>query len=101
MLSLDQVGLSFRIILQTSKERITWRVSWSSAFFLSAEKTRIRLEEELEVFGIADVVNGLGGALGLFLGWSILYIVIESYRTIGNFIRFIRLSYCNIPTHDV
>ena len=79
---------------RTSKERITWRVSWSSAFFLSAEKTRVRLEEELEVFGVEDVVNGVGGALGLFLGWSVLYIVIESFKKLSNFIRFINWPLC-------
>ena len=86
--------------LQKSKERITWRVSWSSAFFLSAEKTRVRLEEELEVFGIEDVVNGVGGALGLFLGWSILYIVMESCKTLANLMRIIKLPFCNISSHD-
>ena len=65
-------------------------MSYSSAFFLMAEKTRIRLEEELLVFGFEDVVNGVGGALGLFLGWSILYIVLESYKTIIRFIRFFK-----------
>ena len=69
-------------------------MSSSSAFFLSAEKTRIRLEEELVVFGFDDVVNGIGGALGLFLGWSILYIVLESYRNFANLIRFVKLSLC-------
>ena len=73
-----------------------WKVAWSSAFFLSAEKTRIRLEEELLVFGFEDVVNGVGGALGLFLGWSILYIVLESYRSVGNFVRYIKTFVCNI-----
>ena len=31
-------------------------------------------QEELQVFDKEDLVNGIGGALGLFLGWSILYI---------------------------
>ena len=31
-------------------------------------------QEELLVFDFEDLINGLGGALGLFLGWSILYI---------------------------
>ena len=88
------------ILLQTSSERITWLVSWSSAFFLSADNTRVRVEEELEVFGVEDVVNGVGGALGLFLGWSILYIVMESYKTLANLMRFIKLPFCNISSHD-
>ena len=39
-----------------------------------AEKTSVEGQEELLVFDFEDLVNGLGGALGLFLGWSILYI---------------------------
>ena len=31
-------------------------------------------QEELLVFDFEDLINGIGGALGLFLGWSILYI---------------------------
>ena len=87
--------------LQTSNERIDWKVSSSSAFFLSAEKTRIRLEEELVVFGFDDVVNGIGGALGLFLGWSILHIVLESYRSFSNFIRFMKLSLCQTSSQEI
>ena len=86
--------------LQTSNERIEWKLPSSSAFFLSAEKTRIRLEEELVVFGFEDVVNGIGGALGLFLGWSILYIVLESFSNFMNFIRFIKLALCQNSNHQ-
>ena len=82
-------------LLQRSKERITWRVSWSSAFFLSAEKTRVQVEEELLVFGFEDLVNGVGGALGLFLGWSILYVVLEGYRLLTSLMRFIKLTLSN------
>ena len=56
------------------EEAITWDVDYSSAFFLMAEKTSVEGQEELLVFDFEDLVNGLGGALGLFLGWSILYI---------------------------
>ena len=57
-----------------SEESIYWKASHSSSFFLSAEKTRIKSEEELLAFDFEDLVNGLGGALGLFLGWSLLFI---------------------------
>ena len=59
---------------QLSEETITWSVNYSSAFFLTAEKTSVEGQEELLVFDWEDLVNGVGGALGLFLGWSILYI---------------------------
>ena len=39
-----------------------------------AEKTSVEEQEELLVFDIEDLINGIGGALGLFLGWSILYL---------------------------
>ena len=51
------------------------------------------------VFGFDDVVNGIGGALGLFLGWSVLYIVLESYKNFINFIRFIKMSLCTNSIH--
>jgi hypothetical protein len=34
----------------------------------------VRREEEFWVFDLSDTVNGIGGALGLFLGWSGLYL---------------------------
>ena len=52
----------------------------SSTFFLSAEKTMVKTEEELLAFGFEDLVNGLGGALGLFLGWSLLQIFNQFYQ---------------------
>ena len=39
-----------------------------------AEKTSVEGQEELLVFDPEDLINGIGGALGLFLGWSILYL---------------------------
>ena len=55
-------------------ETINWNVNHSSAFFLMAEKTAVEGQEELLVFDFEDLINGIGGALGLFLGWSILYL---------------------------
>ena len=60
--------------VQLKEDTITWDVDYSSAFFLMAEKTSVEGQEELLVFDFEDLINGLGGALGLFLGWSILYI---------------------------
>ena len=56
------------------RETINWNVNHSSAFFLMAEKTSVEGQEELLVFDFEDLVNGVGGALGLFLGWSLLYL---------------------------
>ena len=47
---------------------------------MSAEKTLVKTELELLAFDFEDLVNGLGGALGLFLGWSILHILIQCFQ---------------------
>ena len=57
-----------------------WKTSSSSAFYLSAEKSLVKTEEELLAFDFEDLVNGLGGALGLFLGWSLLHIFGEIFK---------------------
>ena len=33
-------------------------------------------------FDSEDLVNGLGGALGLFLGWSLLYMFNQFFHTL-------------------
>ena len=45
------------------------------------------MEEEMLVFGFEDLVNGIGGALGLFLGWSILSVVSEGYDILASLMR--------------
>ena len=60
--------------VQLREEAITWAVNYSSSFFLMAEKTSVEAEEENLLFDFEDLINGIGGAMGLFLGWSILSI---------------------------
>ena len=42
----------------------------------------MKIEEELLAFDFEDLVNGLGGALGLFLGWSLLYMFNQFVHTL-------------------
>jgi len=42
----------------------------------------VKTEEELLAFDFEDLVNGLGGALGLFLGWSLLYMFNQFVHTL-------------------
>ena len=53
----------------------TWKHDWSSAFYLAPSKTEFRQEKEFLVFDKSDTINGIGGAMGLFLGWSVLYLI--------------------------
>ena len=59
---------------QLKEQTITWSTNFSSSFYLMAEKTSVEGQEEIFLFAFEDLVNGIGGALGLFLGWSILSI---------------------------
>ena len=65
--------------VEKNQEDVTWRYNWSSSFFLSTERTLIRREEELLAIDFEDMINGIGGALGLFLGWSILNMVSDMF----------------------
>ena len=54
--------------------QVNWEHSWSSSFYLVPEKTMVKIEEEFRIFDLSDTINGIGGALGLFLGWSVLHL---------------------------
>ena len=62
---------------KTREENITWKHNYSSSFYLSAKRSLFRKEEEFWAFQLSDAINGIGGALGLCLGWSGAYIVTE------------------------
>ena len=54
-----------------------------------AEKTSVEGQEELLVFDFEDLINGIGGALGLFLGWSFLYLLTEAYNILPAFYQYL------------
>ena len=74
--------------IQISEEAVYWKTLSSSSFFLYAKRTMVKIEEELLVFDFEDLVNGLGGALGLFLGWSLLQILLQSFTFFHQIIRW-------------
>ena len=68
-------------------EPVTWKQDWSSTVFLTAENTMVRIEQEFWVFDISDMINGIGGAMGLFLGWSLLKIAFVGKQLLQFFLR--------------
>ena len=42
----------------------------------------LKKEEDVLAFDSEDLVNGLGGALGLFLGWSLLHIFNQFFHAL-------------------
>ena len=78
--------------MQVRDETIYWKTSASSSFFLAAEKTQIKIEEELLAFDSEDLINGLGGALGLLVGWSLLFLFNEGLQIVKLlYDRFVQL----------
>ena len=53
----------------------------------------MKVEEELLAFDTEDLVNGLGGALGLFLGWSLLHILNQCFQFLSRQIFGLKLSF--------
>ena len=56
-------------------KKVTWIHNWSSAFYLAAKTTEVMKTEEFLIFDLSDTISGIGGSLGLFLGWSVLYMI--------------------------
>ena len=83
--------------IQISEEAVYWKTLSSSSFFLYAKRTMVKIEEELLVFDFEDLVNGLGGALGLFLGWSLLQILLQSFTFFHQIISWATKK-CNIKS---
>ena len=80
-----------------SKEEVAnWKRDWSSAFYLHAENTILKKEEEFWVFDMSDTINGIGGAMGLFLGWSLLFLLQKCASSSQNLFRKC-FDYFNAP----
>ena len=72
---------------KTKEEVANWKRDWTSAFYLTAEDTSVKKEEEFWVFDLSDSINGIGGAMGLFLGWSLLFLFQKCASTARNLFR--------------
>ena len=65
------------VYTKTKEENITWKHDFSSSFYLTAKRSLFKKEDEFWVFQLSDAINGIGGALGLCLGWSGAFVVKE------------------------
>ena len=69
------------------EETVTWRSNWSSAFYLEAKFTSFDVIEEYWAFDFSDTINGIGGVMTLFLGWSLYLILHEVYLVVQTAVR--------------
>ena len=60
--------------VEKSQEVVTWKMDWSSTFYLDVKTSSFTRQDEFYAYDIWDLTSGLGGLMGLFIGWSFLSI---------------------------
>ena len=75
-------------LVKKSDEGVNWKRNWSSSFYLDVKYTAYEVQEEFLAFDIYDTINGVGGVLGLCLGWSV-------FNVISGIVRYIEHSIVN------
>jgi hypothetical protein len=73
--------------------KVTWKHDWSSAFYLEPKTTEVAKTEEFLVFDLSDTISGIGGSLGLFLGWSVLYVIQNIFNGMKRFFNYLLSIY--------
>ena len=59
-------------------ENIDWKTKWISSFFLGPASRSYEEAVEYLSYDIQDLVGDVGGYLGLFLGWSLMSIMLQT-----------------------
>ena len=63
--------------MEKSQEKVTWKIDWSSSFYLDVKTSSFTRQDEFYAYDIWDLTSGLGGLMGLFIGWSFLSIFVS------------------------
>ena len=85
-------------IVEKSREEATWGRSWSASFYLDVKTSSFTrqvtrsqgdmlhalCQDEFYAYDIWDLTSGLGGLMGLFIGWSFLSIMFLVYGLLEN-----------------
>ena len=62
-------------IVEKSREEANWGRNWSASFYLDVKTSSFTRQDEFYAYDIWDLTSGLGGLMGLFIGWSFLSII--------------------------
>ena len=68
-------------VVENSREEANWARNWSSSFYLDVKTSSFITQTEFYAYDIWNLTSGLGGLMGLFIGWSFLSIIFLVYRT--------------------
>ena len=67
-------------IVEKTKEEADWGRNWSASFYLDVKTSSFTRQDEFYAYDIWDLTSGLGGLMGLFIGWSFLSIIFLLYE---------------------
>lgn len=65
--------------MEKSKEEANWGRNWSASFYLDVKTSSFTSQDEFYAYDIWDLTSGIGGLMGLFIGWSFLSIIFLFY----------------------
>ena len=68
--------------VEKSREEANWGRNWSASFYLDVKTSSFTRQDEFYAYDIWDLTSGLGGLMGLFIGWSFLSISREHDRAV-------------------
>jgi len=70
---------SFTFVEKTSEDA-DWARNWSSAFYLDVKTSSYIHQTEFYAYDVGELASGLGGFMGIFLGWSFLSMMAKIYE---------------------
>lgn len=76
---------SFSFVEKT-KQEANWGRNWSAAFYLDVKTSSFTHQTEFYAYDIWELTSGLGGLMGIFLGWSFLFVIVQIYQAGENFV---------------
>ena len=69
-------------------DNVDWRKDWLSEVYIQAGSKSEDIKTEYYTYEVTDLLGDIGGYMGLFLGWSLLGIIV-------NFIDIIITKFSN------
>ena len=73
-------------MVENNREEANWGRYWSASFYLDVKTSSFIKQTEFYAYDIWDLTSGLGGLMGLFIGWSFLSIIFLLYQGLENIV---------------
>ena len=89
MFGQNVIPRSFSFVEKT-KQEANWGRNWSAAFYMDVATSSFTHQTEFYAYDIWELTSGLGGLMGIFLGWSFLFVIVQIYQAGEDFV----LKFC-------